>query len=294
MMLRISKLLVVLLVFGGVLQAQDDDNGPPTRLDKLSDNLNQLKVAVVLDRTTPYFPGETATITVTLTNPTSAPLEIPDPRAPGGSGFQPSMLGGPGTKDKSEWSAFFEPLDLPPDIPSTVIPAGQSLMVTFHPEDKLVYPWELYGEMPTNPGMHRLYYWPGGGHVEFEVGVPVLEASAIVPLQEFWTYKYKDMKEPKTVRLAAMIVAARLNGEHVLFAAQHNAATTRLIEAKEDGTLSGGDTASGAPWVRLATVPSKVTKLSGTADPTGQVTLEYTTEDGRSGKVYLDKSRHPL
>jgi hypothetical protein len=34
--------------------------------------------------------------------------------------------------------------------------------------------------------------------------------------------------------------------------------------------------------------------LKGTADATGLITLEYTTADGGGGKIYLDKSRHPL
>ena len=298
-MIKKTRLLLALfLIFGAVLRAQqaDDEGGPPTRLENLSDNLDQMQVVVTLDRTTPYFPGETATVTVTLTNPTSAPLEIPDPRAPEASAFAISKRGGPGTKDKSEWSTC-EPSDpIPPDIPSTVILPGKSLTVAFHPEDKLVTPWELYGEMPAEPGVYRLYYSLADETqpLEFEVGAPVLEASAIVPLQEFKTYQEKGMARPKTLQYAATIVAVRLAGEHLLLAAQDDAPTTYAVDTEEDGTLASARAQHGAPWVRLLTVPAKVTNLTGVADPSGMITLEYTTADGGGGRLYLDKNRHPL
>ena len=290
-------LLALFLLPRAELHAQQaDGDGPPSRLEGLWDNLIHMQVTITLDRSTPYFPGETATVTVTLTNPTSAPLEIPDPRAPGVSAFGVSKQGGPGTRDKSEWS-LCEPFDLlPPDVPSTVVPPGKSLTLVFHPEDKLVMPWELHGEMPTGPGTYRLYYVLADETqpLEFQVGAPVLEASAIVPLQEFETYQEEGMARPRTLQYAATIVAVQLAGEHVLLAAQNDAPTTYAVETEEDGTLTTRETHGGAPWVRLRTVPSVVTSLKGTAAATGLITLEYTTADGGGGKIYLDKSRHPL
>jgi hypothetical protein len=291
-------LLAVFLLFGAAppARATGGESGPQDRLERLWDNLNHMQVTVTLDRSTPYFPGETATVTVTLANPTSAPLEIPGPQAPGVAAFAISMLGGPFTKSKSEWSTF-EPFDpTPEDVPSTVVPPGKSLTLVFHPEDRLVPPWETYGEMPAYPGMYRLYCALADltQPLEFQVGAPVLEASAIVPLQEFKTYQEPGMDKPETVQKAAAIVAVRLGGEHLLLAAQHNTTTTSKVETEEDGTLTSGETHGGAPWVRLLTVPSKVTSLKGTADATGLITLEYTTADGGGGKIYLDKNRHPL
>jgi hypothetical protein len=147
--------------------------------------------------------------------------------------------------------------------------------------------------MPTRPANYRLRFRLGG-QVGFQIGAPVLEASAIVPLQEFKTFRDDGMEEPETLQSAAMVVAVSLGGENMLFAAQHNMITTYRIDTAKDGTLSKGDAISGAPWIRLTTVPAKVTKLTGTADPSGQITLEYTTEDGGGGKIYLDKNRHPL
>jgi hypothetical protein len=153
-------------------------------------------------------------------------------------------------------------------------------------------PWWLK-EAACAPGKERLQPLLGGS-VTFQIGAPVLEASAIVPLQEFKTFRDDGMDEPETLQYAALSVAVRVGDEHVVLVSSDNMPTTYTIEANKDGTLSYRTAIAGAPWVRLATVPAKVTKLTGTADPSGQITLEYTTEDGGGGKIYLDKSRHPL
>src|ERR1700690_1325575 len=288
-------LLALLLMFGAVLPAQEteDAGGPPTRLDRLLENAGQMQVKVTLDRTTLYFPGETATVTVTLANPTSGPLEIPDPGAPGASAFAVSRQGdaGPGVK----WGmAPFDPL--PPDIPSTVVTYGDSVTLVFHPEDKLVRPWQTYGEMPPGPGKYRLYYnlLGDGAPAEFEVGAPVLEDSVIVPLQRFKTYQEKGMANQKTTQYAALAVAVRLGSEHLIFVGRKDVRTTDDVETGKDGTLTKGTAQDGAPWVRVATVPGKVTSLKATADVSGLITVEYTTADGGGGKVHLDENRRPL
>jgi len=285
------QVMIALAVTGSVARGQDDSDARSQRQDLLAENLAQVHFAVGVDRATPYFPGETATVTVTLTNPTSASLEVLDPRTPGMAGFALSMLGGPGTKEESEWSVP-EPFRPPvSDLdPTTILQPSQSITMTFHPEDKSVPPWNPHNSMPLHPGNYRLRFRLGG-EVEFQVGAPFLETSAIVPLQEFKTYQEDGMTEPETLQYAATIVAVRLNGEHLLFAARHNVITTHEVKAEKDGTLS---TRGGEPWVRLLAVPAKVTRLSGSADPNGLITLEYTTEDGHAGRVYLDKDRHPL
>jgi hypothetical protein len=100
------QLVLTLAVAGGVMRCQDASDARLRRQDLLANNIEQLRFSVGLDRSTPYFPGETGTITVTLTNPTSAPLQILDPTAPGVASFTLSIQGGPFTKDKSEGEWF--------------------------------------------------------------------------------------------------------------------------------------------------------------------------------------------
>jgi hypothetical protein len=144
----------------------------------------------------------------------------------------------------------------------------------------------------------------------------MLETSAVVPLPIFKTYQNKDMKEPKTQQYAAMIVAVELNGEHLLFVAQHNVLSTYEIKTgreltdadrlawkhgmrtgwaeqrAKDRTLSSGTITAGIPWVRLATSPSPIASLKGTTDEKGRITIQYTTSDGVPQTVHLNESRH--
>ncbi len=276
----------------------------------LTANLSQVRAVISLDRATPYFPGEAATVTVTMTNPTSTPLEIPDPRVPEGPSFEYSRQGGPGTKDKSEWPPFSgsRPWDLNPTF---VMQPGQSISMTF-PSDQCGHPCQAFDTMPMSPGSYRMRFrigrdneglrndidsseahgWAIGDAIEFQVAAPELEAWTLVPLQEFSTFQDKGVEKPETLQSATMIVAVLINGEHLVMAAQHKTITTdKILERdKEDNRWAYG----GEPWVRLATLHSKVTKLSGEADPTGRITLEYTTEDGGGSRVHLDENRHPL
>jgi hypothetical protein len=204
--------------------------------------------------------------------------------------FAFSAQGGVGMKDKSEWPEFGPPKPLLSDLdPTTVMQPGQTITMTF-PPDRCERPYPTFANVPTIPGNYRLRFRLGG-EVEFQVGAPALETWAVVPLQEFTTFQEEGMKAPETVQKAAMIVAVSLNGEHVIMAAQHNASASRKIlelDKEENRWIHGGE-----HWVRLATLTSKVTRLSGTADPSGQITVEYATEDGGGRKLYLDKNRHP-
>lgn len=272
---------------------EDDDSGRPPALSpelarymRLMHNLGQAKVTASADRAL-YFPGEAMKLTLTVTNPTSQPLEIPDPNDPG-------------TQRVRGCIADSEAIPLDPanppgairrDVHSVILQPGQSVTLTADSEDEETAERWCLG--PTGPGEETMKFLLGGT-LTVQTGSPLLEASALVPLQVFHAYQGKDMKQPKTVQKAAAIVAARLNGEHVVMVAQHNVSVGRKIVPGRDGALSPGDVVSLAPWVRLATVTSKVTKLSGTADATGRITLEYTTEDGGGSRVYLDQNRHPL
>jgi hypothetical protein len=284
-------IMMALAIGGAALHGQETSAAVEQRQDQLAENLRLIRIAVSMDRTTPYFPGEEATVTVTLTNPTSAPLEVTDPRAPDMASFAYSTKGGFGTKDDSEWSRFDAPKpQLSFSDPTTVVQPGQSITMVFPPTQS-ARPYPTFTAVPTYPGAYRVRFRLGG-EVEFEVGKPVLEASAIVPLQQSKTHTRKDSKDPETFQEAAEIVAVQLNGVHLLFAGLHNVSTVHELP---DPANTGIRWVYGLePWVRVAAAPSKVKKLSGTADPSGQITLEYTHEDGGGGKAYLDKTRHPL
>lgn len=244
---------------------------------RLDDNYRQLAYTLSVDRDTPYFPGEPIKVEIRITNPTSSPLEIPDPNNPALQCF---------TGSYEEWCR----VGLRP--PSTVIQPGEVIALTVNSEDKQTAKrWGL-GTAPTNPGKHHLTYLLGG-RVDFEVGAPVVEASAMVPLQVFKTYQEPSMARPETLQYAATLLAARLGDEHLLLIGRRNMPTTYRIQPnREDGTLSAGDAGTVAPWIRLATSPSAIASLKGTADPQGRITVEFSASDGATQTLYLNEDRH--
>jgi hypothetical protein len=268
------------MAFGQAPANPDDDTGGPPNLSAdqaryigIMTNLERVDIQVTTDRDL-YFPGETIKMTLKITNPTAAPLEIPDPNDPKAQGFRRIN-------------------SIPSDVRSVVLQPGQTVTLTVDSEGNGAGPPWWLKEAACAPGKERLQPLLGGS-VTFQIGAPVLEASAMVPLGLFKTSQDEGMDQPETSQYGVMIVAVQMNGEHLILAALHNLRTDYRIETNKDGTLSDRAAIAGAPWVRLATVPAKVTKLTGTADPSGQITLDHTTEDGGGGKIYLDKSRHPL
>ncbi|MGA2434272.1 MAG: hypothetical protein ABSG25_03210 [Bryobacteraceae bacterium] len=245
------------------------------RVKRLVSNSEQLAYTLTVDRNTPYFPGELIKLEIAITNPTSSPLEIPDPNDPLVHCFKG------GVEDACH---------VPLAVKSTIIQPGQVITVIIDGEDKeSAKRWNLEWVSPMPGKCSRRYLL--GGRVEYEVGKPILEASALVPLQVFKTYQWKGMKEPRTVQKAAMIVAVQLNGEHLLFVGQDNVNTTYKVKPEKDGTFS--DASMCAPWVRLDTSSSAITSLKGTADDKGRITIQYAAADGAPHALFLDETRHP-
>jgi hypothetical protein len=259
---------------------------PEERVVRLTRNVQLLKVEMTMDRAV-FFPGETATITVTVTNPTGRPLEVP--LVTDTEGFYGSV------KLNSGWTPPAEPLR-PPDAaaPGTLLPPGGGVTFTIHTLDKIYRPWQMTGAMPPNPGRHRLVSRLGGA-VEFEVAEPILEKGMLVPLHKTETYQPEAAgEEPSTEQLAAFLVAAQMGDEHVVMVSMDDLPMHNKIRTNPDGTLAGRTAHLGTPWIRAAAGASRITDLTATVDALDVITIEYTTADGVRHRVPLDASRHPL
>ena len=241
------------------------------RADMLFRNYHKLTYTLTVDRNTPYFPEEAIKIEIRIANPTSSPLEIPDPNDPRLQCF---------TGHVEEWCR------VPFNPPSTVIGPGQVIILTADSEDLgAAKHWGLIGAASW-------FHYLLGGSVDLEVGTPILEASAVVPLRVFKTYRETGMSKPKTIQEAVLLVAVQLNGEHVIMAAQHNVSSTYGLDRIKNGTLPYRDVSTGAPWVRLATLPAAVTILKATADDKDRLTVQYVS-GGVARTMHLDEKRHP-
>jgi hypothetical protein len=283
---RVCGLLILLAT---LVHSQSTAETPFDRLNRLIANYADLKVDISSDRTT-YFPGEPGQITISIFNPTSAALEVPDVRNSGAQGFD-LLLKGFMTKPGTDWSTPQYPVGPPPlTVPSTFVQPGQRILLTFRTLDQNVQPWIDTGSMPSSPGPYRLAYRLGGS-VDFEVGAPLVEVAAMATLHRTRTYWDDDgnqISEP----LAAVVLAAGLGGDHLLLIAGKDMPSTYQVETNPDQTLDAAQV--GQPWIRLRSVKSRITSLKATADASDLITIQYTTSDGTTQTVHLDSTRHAI
>ncbi len=241
------------------------------RADMLFRNYHKLTYTLTVDRNTPYFPEEAIKIEIRIANPTSSPLEIPDPNDPRLQCF---------TGHVEEWCR------VPFNPPSTVIGPGQVIILTADSEDLEVSKhWGLIGAASW-------FHYLLGGSVDLEVGTPILEASELVPVHTTRiSYPMGPGHPSEILQEAAMVVAVQLAEEHVILVGTRNTTTGYKVKPEKDGTFRRGISGC-APWVRLATLPTAVTILKATADEQDRITIQYTA-GGATRTMHLDEKRHP-
>ena len=88
------------------------------------------------------------------------------------------------------------------------------------------------------------------------------------------------------------MLAAELGEQHVVMVSAGDLPVDGTVDANPDGTLHSPQ--AGAPWIRVAEVPFKITSLTATADAMDRITIDYAGADEVRHRVYLDEKRHPL
>jgi hypothetical protein len=282
-MWRSTAVLIIVTVGGPRAPGQMET--PEERAWRLEENARLLKVEMTTDRSV-YFPGEPATITVTVTNPTNRTLEVPLVTDP--EGFYGSFKMGRG------WTMPSYPPRWPAPATSTVLPLGRSVTFTVHSLDKTYPPWYRTGATPYTPGRYRVQSLLGGS-VEYEVAAPILEKGIVVPLHKTETYEPEAVGEqPVTEQRGIVLVAAQILDEHVVAVSSDDVPIGARILTNPDGTMSDRTSLLGTPWIRVATGTSKITGLTASVDVLDVITVEYTTSDGVRHRIPLDANRHPI
>ncbi len=282
---QIYRVAGLAVAVGAAMRAQAIFETPEERVTKLSRNSRSLKVEMTMDRAV-YFPGEPATITVTVSNPTERTLEVPLVTDP--EGFYGSVKMGRG------WTIPPDPPHWPDAATSTVLPPGQKITFTINTLDKTYRPWHMMGATPFTPGKYSVRSLLGGS-VEYEVGTPILEKGMLVPLHKTETYQPEAVDEqPVTEQRAVLLVGVQMGDEHIVAVSSDDVPIEAAIRTNANGTLSDRTSQLGTPWIRVATGQSKITDLSASVDALDVITVEYTTEDGVRHRIPLDVNRHPI
>ncbi len=270
---------------------------------RLLENQSKLHVTMALDRQA-YLPGELAELTVTIENPTSQAMEIPQPFTQGTGGllllekdrrtrdgvmpgYTPALL----EPDVMPHLPGYEP----PPLPSVQVEAGASIVQRFRSWDVAKGNWDrlIYGgSVPTWAGEFRLEYW--GGQVDFRVMSPSFEAMTRILLPE-WEYVlagvHGEMERRQRRTFAFVLVA---EGKHYVCLhalAEREDFNPRVIVAGQvrDRTLNGLYIFS-----RVGESESPVSNLRAEADQDGTITLRWGAKGEGARRLRQDEWRLPV
>jgi len=168
------------------LSAEDNE----AKLTRLLNNRLKAVTTLRLDRDA-YFPGEIATLTITVTNPTNEPLEIPAPFEPTSSGIDLMGKDTPQARELGVEYWYLAPhrfSDFPTrlDTGSIVLHPAVRLERTVRSDEKHFgyYRWFGHrGAVPATPGEYRVEFsYDTRVHVDFRVVQPEMTQFVAAPL----------------------------------------------------------------------------------------------------------------
>ena len=206
----------VLVVLGGIIAAGQSRvvEPPPTPAQMAAlGNIQKLESKMVLDHGD-YLPSERAVLTVTIKNPTNAPLEVPAPFQTGACYliFEPDLSKPPGgLPPDDDFGGYFAYAT----APTMVLSPGQvteQTVTTGEPK-----PWWVSFDIPRTPGRWRVAYgYDDRIHADFKVVEPTkLWAISILHLRPTEEMEYGK----PTVRSSVVpfLAIETVSGEHWLF-----------------------------------------------------------------------------
>ncbi len=265
---------------------------PPTRVERIMENASNLRVTITLDRSV-YIIGEVGVAIVTITNPTSQPLEIPKPESNEASALDLCSKKSPYVVDLGlDWGCR-DDLDIKDDIQSRMIRPFESVTFRIRSDDKHGAnnsSWIGGGTMGDTPGPRLLRYRLGGlslAEIQFPVIAPILETWTAAVLKKKAQYE-GDRGEVLYAPHKVHVIAAQMGQEHVILVAKTNLTCKCDPKADQSGKLVR---ATGRPFFRVATLAQPIVRMSATTDAKDVIAIEYTTADGHTGVIHLNEKR---
>ena len=239
----------------------------------LSSNTGQLNVQIALDRTA-YFPGEAAVVTITVTNPTSGPLQVLTPFSNGTGCLVTYNQPAGGTP--SPYGADNTCAGLPAAVPTTVLAAGERVQTQLNPCCDM---FDFGGDgvdIPETPGTYSVnYLYSSSVGAPFSVVVPHLDAAAVVQMADVSSI---DPTGGRTVQQHSYVhlMALRSGNQSYICATISPVAGGQPVSADANGNFSSGE----GRYRRIATSQNPVVAISGTTDGAGNLRIQWQDSTG--------------
>jgi hypothetical protein len=281
--MRGQALAIALVIGGGAIVA----NGQVTVHDLIT-NTMKLDVRVTLDRAT-YFPGERASIGLSVRNPTSAPLLVLQP-------FTASTgLINLGKKSGADYEIVGESNHrlLPRVPPTTVLEPGQELTANLDSAVPSVFGLGLpvMGSLgaPSRAGEYALAYTYSGYALGlFTVVAPMLEASTVIRVPD---EPYTNSVTHQTKQLLRYMHVFALRWDHVSYLCATIRPNSIDPPSSRDPDTEVFDSGAVVPYKRLpgATSALPIISVTGTADTNGNLNVVWRDSGGTDHNLYIPK-----
>lgn len=241
--------------------------------DILSENTGRLNVQMTLDRST-YFPGEAAVVTITVTNPTSGPLQVlaPFTNNTGCLVTYNQPAGGP----PSPYGADTVCDGLPIAAHETVIAAGAQVQIQLNGCCEMFDFGGSGVDIPEAPGTYSInYFYAGSGSAPFSVVVPHLDAAGVVQMSDL---SYTDPTTGETVDQPSYMHLFALRSGNQSYICVTVSPVANDLPTSPD--VNGNYTSGEPQYKRIATSQNPVVAISGTTDGAGNLAIQWQDSTG--------------
>ena len=250
------------------------------RQAKIDADTNRLTVTLTLEHRE-YLPGEAASVTIAIHNPTFEPLEVWEPFNSGTGTIyfdDPSRTaqGNCWCGRDSSATRLFAPNETIERTFDTLDFKGPSSLFRLH--------------MPEEPGVHTLQYSYGGSPVKFRVLQPRVELITDVPLVKpgQYTSEGKTYEFPRSLSL----VVLEAEGVRYIAISRFPVAIDASISTDLGKDLSWAGARSIEPIVRILGISEQIISIKGVADVDENITVTWISS-GALSTIQLGTDRKP-
>jgi len=235
-----------------------------------------------------YMPGELATVTIRVTNPTDQPLQVPDPFDKFSGGLDLMRTVAPAGNGSGLAYVSPHPYSARPNgddsLPRLFINPGQTLTKSYRTDTPLFLNQSALpgGTIPRKPGKYTIFYSydPSDG-VDFEVINPKLEALQSLRLPD----EVVPGQDRVRTHLVHVFVLARGDDQRFLFRTLGQWDTDYRFVTPIGSPLADFDLDTLSPYRRAATLDGPIRNLRLELGPKGSIIAHWTQGDDSKSLV---------
>ena len=281
-----QTILVVLLVASIRVDAQIKLEEPTSLAVQ---NINKLEMTLTLDHAV-YVPGEVMIFTVSVRNPTSQSLEIPNPFWPKRAGIDLLEKDSERARELHVEYMYLSPhpsSDFSPrDDEKTLLQPFQTITESIRSDEVVFSSGPVLPRMaaPDRPGAYRVIYsYAPRAHADFTVAQPILERFTSIAFKAGERKNEQGKTEPVLQKINAIALA--VGKQHLVLLTLLPTIRYPSIKTPIGGEWTNSDAMNFSPYERVAELTEPVTALElAPSTNAGKVLVRWSSASGERGE----------